>query len=1152
MTVDFQDHFWGDKQNGFDVLYQNLKFGSSAVKELADLLRSRAFLEEYNNNFLTKLSRKANSPQFGTFQPIWQMLKTSTEKLSSVHLETLQRLNQLIKEINKYCDEHHRKQKQIKNEETSTIEAINELKETVTALNKAKEFYYSKTVEIDRLRKENASQKDIEKAETRTNKACVEYQNLIEKYRKAKEEFEKKFCHSCQKFQKIEEDHINEMKNYLTIYSEILESSHALMGQVYKEFRHNFTELSTTKLLETFIHSKATGTNRPAVIQFEEANAINSANQISNQHQSATNSNSSITTTTMTGNSKKDLIQSTNNNNTTTNAVSLFNASNPPLYSSSDLAEFFPVVSTQSSNLNDNFKKENNTNSNNNNNSSNSIITDFADHHLTNTINNHSMPLNLSQSSSSSIQPLPSMSIASNHSTILDNNNINKKDEPEKLAYDDKDDPIKSYPKCYSTINSLEGFVSQSNYNQNNNNNNSAMLGDTKSSSSSSKDHHKSFPDLIHHHHHHLTLSRTSKWFLRGRKEKKNKNKQKDLDEESQNSLKTGIGKLDNASAGFMSMNDNGNSINRKELMIDSEGYTIRPPDPVKDESFSSSDSDSDADEKEKKIFVKINPLSTVSMVDNQQLMLSAAALTLAPSSNTSRRSRESTNSSPSLNHERSTPSSSFSNSGFNKTNDLFNLFSDPPKTSQQSNDSNSMTTTVAKTSDSLSTPIMSTKIDRYAAFSELSITNESSMKTSDSEPIKTSDTATPSTSTFNVLPLPPKSSDTNCHSSSMSASILTTTSNPSSTLSCLMPKSTSASSFNSNSFSIYKPQQPPPLPQHHHHPLYKSQQTTSSSSSSMTMNGMMSRAESIISLSSDFRMTPISLCSSRDSSPLTIGMSDTIPVALAFQESVGSCFKGMDENLSRITIIGCIKIAFSAGIIQVLTTNPYLPQLTFKLKHKKCLEKIILSKDLIEQVDTKDDYNTYEVNMNNLQTTIKRLHDQTPNARYYNLDIVKYQVQSKYGAKNAPLQIVSHWKYDENQTNLKIDYKYNPSAFSVAPHPLRNVLFTANIDSNVISMVSQPFGKWDSLTKQATWKYPEISQTTENSGLGSIRAKFDISNGGPSCPSSVYVQFQCADTILSGVDFELIGSGYRLSLVKRQFCSGRYYCEPGTITKQQ
>ncbi|XP_027205905.2 F-BAR domain only protein 2 isoform X1 [Dermatophagoides pteronyssinus] len=1128
MTVDFQNHFWGDKQSGFDVLYQNLKFGSSAVKELSELLRSRAFLEEYNNNFLTKLSRKANSPQLGTFQPIWQMLKLSTEKLSSVHLETLQRLNQLIKEINKYSDEHHRKQKQIKNEEISTIEAINELKETVTALNKAKEFYYSKTVEIDRLRKENASQKDIEKAETRANKACVEYQNLIEKYRKIKEDFEKKFCHSCQKFQKIEESHINEMKNYLTIYSEILESGHALMGQVYKEFRHNFTELSTTKLLETFINSKATGSNRPAVINFEEANLTNSANQISNQQQSATNSNTAITATTMSGTIKKDLIQSTTATNTNVN--SLFNSSNS-FYHSNDIADLFPT-STQSSNLNDNLNKENNTI--NNNNSNNSIIADFADHHLTNSINNHLLPLNLSQSSSSSIQPPPSISVSSNHNFNNNNNSSSKKDEPEKLAYDN--DSLKSYPKCYSTINSLEGFVSQSNHHMQN----SAMICDTKSSS---KDHHKSFPDLIHHHHHHLTLSRTPKWFLRGRKDKKNKNKQKNLDEELNNNSKIGIKSDSTGDASFMSANDI-NSTHRKELMIDSEGYTIRPPDPVKDESFSSSDSDSDADEKEKKIFVKINPLSAVtssSSVDNQQLVLSAAALTLAPSLNTSRRSRDSVNPSPS-NQERSTPS--IANSSLNKTNNLLNLFSDPPKTSI---DSNVMSNIVAQTSDSLVTPITSTKIDRYAAFSELSETTNTVLKTSDEEPIEASGTTTPTSSTFNVLPLPPKSSDTNCHSasvpSSISGSILTTTSN-SLNLSCLMAKSTSASSFNTNSFSVFKPQQPTPLPQHQ---LYRSQ---TSSTSSMTMNGMMSRAESMISLSSDFRMTPISLCSSRDSSPLTIGMSDTIPVALAFQESVGSCFKGVDENLSRITIIGCIKIAFSAGIVQILTSNPYLPQLTFKLKHANRLEKIILSNDLVVEVDTKDDYIIYEMNMNNLQSTIQRLHNQSPNARYYNLDIIKYQAHSKYGAKNAPLQLVSHWKCDENHTNLKIDYKYNPSAFVVAPQPLRNVLFTANIDSNVISMVSQPFGKWDSLTKQATWKYPEISQTTENSGLGSIKAKFDIANGGPSCPSSVYVQFQCIDTILSGVDFELIGNGFRLSLVKRQFCTGRYYCEPGTITK--
>ena len=79
-----------------------------------------------------------------------------------------------------------------------------------------------------------------------------------------------------------------------------------------------------------------------------------------------------------------------------------------------------------------------------------------------------------------------------------------------------------------------------------------------------------------------------------------------------------------------------------------------------------------------------------------------------------------------------------------------------------------------------------------------------------------------------------------------------------------------------------------------------------------------------------------------------------------------------------------------------------------------------------------------------------------------------------------------------------------------------------------------------DSLTKQAMWKYNEIGISTANSGLGSIKAKFDLTNG-PSCPSSVYVQFCAQDSILSGLEFELVGSGYRLSLVKRQFSSGMF-----------
>ena len=39
----------------------------------------------------------------------------------------------------------------------------------------------------------------------------------------------------------------------------------------------------------------------------------------------------------------------------------------------------------------------------------------------------------------------------------------------------------------------------------------------------------------------------------------------------------------------------------------------------------------------------------------------------------------------------------------------------------------------------------------------------------------------------------------------------------------------------------------------------------------------------------------------------------------------------------------------------------------------------------------------------------------------------------------------------------------------------------------------------------------------------------------------TIAAQFNCEGTTLSGVDFELVGPGYRLSLVKKRFVSGNY-----------
>lgn len=53
------------------------------------------------------------------------------------------------------------------------------------------------------------------------------------------------------------------------------------------------------------------------------------------------------------------------------------------------------------------------------------------------------------------------------------------------------------------------------------------------------------------------------------------------------------------------------------------------------------------------------------------------------------------------------------------------------------------------------------------------------------------------------------------------------------------------------------------------------------------------------------------------------------------------------------------------------------------------------------------------------------------------------------------------------------------------------------------------------------------------------MRAKFELSDG-PSIPATLAVQFFNEGSTTSGVDMDLVGSGYRLSLNKKRLVSGK------------
>ncbi|XP_076308979.1 F-BAR domain only protein 2 isoform X2 [Tachypleus tridentatus] len=946
MPVDFRDYFWGEKNNGFDVLYHNMKYGQTASKELADFFRERSVIEEAQSKLLTKLAKQAGSAcSNGTFAPLWQVLKVSTEKLSSLHSEMVQRIQDLVKEVHKYCDEQHKKHKLVKEEESGTLEVVQSIQQTITSLSKSKETYNSRCLEVEKLRKENSSPKDFEKAELKCKKACEDYKSYVEKYSHVREEFQKKMTVSCQHFQKIEEDHLNQMKEFLSNYAHVLESGHTLIGQVHVEFQQQCNDMDIEKLLEQFITSKGTGSDHPGPVSFEEAD-LSSISQVSSTDTS-------------------QIYNGENPSKKEGKKMSLHHKSKPSCRTTSLLDLFFPS--------------------------------------------------SLGGGHDIDISPTPSQNVTP--TAVL--------------------------------ASSTPGSTSE---------NNEQLSRTTFRGSKSDW---------------HAYWNSWSTGFLKSKREKRKEKKRKK--KESQY-------KVDGQAEAPEKDEGNARTLTAE---VDDEGFTIRPHNEGKDEKeafYSSSDADSDEEEKERKIHVEIKPLSNGAPMSASvdELRATVGTLSLSPLSQTAnRRTCSSAASTPEDGPMKRSISASHP---ISKGDGDILSFSTPNASSASTptGTSGRMQSPLSFGSTSIGPSADTTPTaDRYAALSELF-----------------------SEATHNSV----------------------STSEPSQVLSNSSRVSTPTSSIGPPLSALPRP---------------PSRRAVENSTRGRMSPLPMPRAESIGSLTSDFKTTSMPVGSSRGPSPLTIGICDTIPLAVAFQEVVHAYFKGTDETKCQVRLMGDVKVSFPAGIVQALANNPNPASLSFRVSKTGKLENILPNKQLILQDTSQSTVDSYlfEFNMPALTGLLRKQYEQAPNASYFNIDILKYHIKSLPGAKSTPLHLVAYWKCEPRTTNLRIDYKYNPSALANMT-PVSNITVIVPVDGGINDMQSKPSGSWNAENQRVIWQIPELSHRCEGAGIGSLRARFDLSTG-PSTPSTLIAKFSCQGTSLSGADFELACTGYRLSLVKKQVMAG-------------
>uniref|UniRef100_A0A3Q1G5C3 MHD domain-containing protein n=2 Tax=Acanthochromis polyacanthus TaxID=80966 RepID=A0A3Q1G5C3_9TELE len=181
-------------------------------------------------------------------------------------------------------------------------------------------------------------------------------------------------------------------------------------------------------------------------------------------------------------------------------------------------------------------------------------------------------------------------------------------------------------------------------------------------------------------------------------------------------------------------------------------------------------------------------------------------------------------------------------------------------------------------------------------------------------------------------------------------------------------------------------------------------------------------------------------------------------------------------------------------------------------------------------------------VNMPNLMSHLKKVAEQKPQATYYNVDMIKYQVSAD-GIQSTPLNLAVSWRGDATNTDLRIDYKYNTEAMA-APVPLHNIHFLVPVDGGIAKLQAMiPPATWNPEQQTIQWKLSSLSHRSENGGVGALLGRFQMIEG-PCKPSQLAVQFTSEGSTLSGCDIQLVGTGYRLSLVKKRFAAGKYLAD--------
>ncbi|XP_059575532.1 F-BAR domain only protein 1 isoform X2 [Alligator mississippiensis] len=1038
----FGEHFWGEKNHGFDVLYHNMKHGQISTKELADFVRERATIEENYAKSMAKLSKMAtNGTQLGTFAPLWEVFRISSDKLALCHMELMRKLHDLIKEIARYGEEQGRVHKKSKEEVSGTLEAVQHLHGVTQLLPKSKELYYSKCQEYERLRREGTSQKEIDKAELKSKKASESLRRAVEKYNAARADFEQRMLDSAMRFQEIEESHLRHMKGLIGSYSHSVEDTHVQIGQVHEEFKQNVENIGVELLLRRFAESKGTGQERPGALDFDEyrmapmqegpkrsrskAFRIPGLSRKERERDSVESTDADLTCPEVDEEGFTVRPDVNQNNEAENHGCS----SSDSDYDDDEPRKFYihikPVQPREAGGS-----------------------AEATDEQLKATVGNLILPPSIGGTVKRQ---------SSRHVSALST-------APADVALAAGEPTGKAKP-CNRTAR-INSYIGKPRLDAASS---TALFGPPLESAFEAED----FPAPRAY-----VLTSSPSPFSSSSPE---------------NVEDSGLDSPSHPVTG---------------PSPDSRPWTPRPGTPQSPLSRQTS-KDSPTFPDDRRTVPAAAPAEAQSAwlprpgsPGGRPLEPPAFAVFSGPGagcawedSTVGGRCRTRCPSAPA---PREVPSP--------------DPFGDPRAWGARS---------ASPGSDLASQPCR----PRVC----LSSTSASSSSSSPSP--------APASGRESVSPCPwprPAPGIRLCDGTAPAAPEPSVHADPARapTQPCTAPKDvpvvapprrvrtkrpSAGQALGSNS-DLSRSLSPSPLwsygPSH-------------SAPASLGERGFFTAVQPALGLS-------------RGPSPVVLGSQDALPVATAFTEYIHAYFKGRDPDSCLVKVTGELTMSFPAGIIRVFSGSLAPPVLSFRLLRTASIEQFLPNAEMLYSDPSQSDPSTKDfwLNMAALTGHLQRQAEQAPTASYYNVALLKYQF-SRLGPSAAPLQLSVRWDCAAAATQVRVEYAYNAGAMA-APAPLANVQVLLPVEEPVANIRLQPAASWNLEEKRLLWRLLDVPSAPDQRGCGRLSASWQPLDG-PSRPSPVAAQFTSEGSTLSGVELELVGSGYRMSLVKKRFATGIY-----------